>query len=195
MLMAYNLPEGVYMETIAVLCRGDRPVWSSPLGFVAAGGRVRFRVFRGSMLWRILVEEEYDGYIVAFTPRDPGEFALHVVEGGGRVKTCKPSGQPFIIKCKPELKGVDESAAWFNCRELEVRAGQGMPYTRVYGCLVELAVLASKARAGVVEDWALSYARGLVWCVERSEAMGERRYGELARRLMRAVEEALRGRS
>ncbi len=192
--MAYSLPEGVYMETIAVLCKEDRPVWSSPLGFMIVGGEARFRVFRGSMLWRILVEEEYDGYIVAYTPRDPGEFALHVLEGGGRVKTCRPEGQPFTIKCKPELRSVDERAAWFTCKEFEARVGPGMPYTRMYGCLVELAVLASKARARVVGDWALSYARGLVWCVERSEAKGGRRYGELARRLMQAIEEALKGR-
>ncbi len=192
--MAYSLPEGVYVETIAVLCGGEGPLWSSPLGFIRVGGEVRFRVFRGSRLWRLLVEEGRGGYIVAYTPGDPGEFAIHVLEGGGRVKTCRPEGHPFILKCRPELLEVEGGDALFTCREFEAARGPGIPYTRAYGCLVELAVLASKARAGVADDWVLGYARGLVWCVERSEAAsGGRRYAGLARRLLQAIEEALGG--
>ncbi|GAB6147643.1 hypothetical protein [Stetteria hydrogenophila] len=192
--MAYGLPEGVYVETIAVLCRGGEPAWSSPLGFISAGGRILFRVFRGSGFWRILVEEGLTGRIVAYTPRDPAEFALHVLEGGGRVESCRPVGQPFTIECTPELLEVEGDVAWFACRDASVREGPGVPYTRAYGCLVELAVLASKAKAGVLGGWALGYARGLLWCVKRSEAMGGGRYARLAERLLQVVEEALRGR-
>lgn len=191
--MAGGLPEGVYMETIAVLCRGGEPAWSSPLGLLYTGGEIKFRVFRGSRLWSLLVEGGGGWRIIAYTPEDPGEFALHVIEGGGRVSTCDVGEHPFTVECEPELVEASGGVAWFRCRGHRTRRGPGVPYTRSYGCLVELAVLASKARAGVLEGWALDYARGLAWCVERSEAPGGGRHVGLARRLVRIIEEALGG--
>lgn len=189
-----SLPGGVYMETVSLLCRGGRVEWGMPLGLIANGGSVGFRVFEGSGYWRLLVEERReDAVLIAYTPLNPVEFLEFMMVKPAPRSDCRPSDYSFMVTCRPRLVEARGGVARFACEDARVAWGRPAPYTRAYGCLVELAVLASKARAGVVGCEAFEYARWLGWCVERS-APGLAEYRSAAAMALQAVEEALRGR-
>ncbi len=189
-----GLPGGVYLETVSLLCRDGRVVWGMPLGLIVDGGTVRFRVFRGSGYWRLLVEGGAGGaVVVAYTPLDPLEFLEYMTVKPAPRESCNPAGYSVLVECRPLLERLETGVAHFTCQQVRISWGRPLPYTRAYGCLVELAVLASKARAGVLGCDALGYARWLVWCVERS-APGRSDYRGAAAMALQAVEEALRGR-
>ncbi len=159
--------EGLYYEFIAAPC-GSRV--TMPLGLVAGQAPVFF-VYRGSSLYRALQER---GRVRLLSPYDPLAF-LKSVRHQLEVELAWREGCPDVdeslgawYECNYALREINSEGKSFSCDGLRLIAGKHSPFTRTYGCLVELLVLLTKARAGVWEDWWLPYAEGLVWCVTRS---------------------------
>ncbi len=163
-----------YREFIAFTC-GER--YSMPLGVVHDAPGF-FRVYRGTGLY----ERYKGGLLVLLAPVDPLDFyrsIRHELE----LLIDYESGCPM-----PDAK----RGSWFTCpgvpvgeapeyrlyecegpRPLLLAPWTG--YSRAYGCLVELLVMATKAIAGV--DVPRSHVDGLVWCIRRS-APGDPRLEE-----------------
>ena len=181
--------EGAYYEFVAFPCGGDR--YSMPLGLV--WGPNEFYVYRTAGLFRRLGRS---GTLILLSPNDPLAFARsvdHTLELEASWDGGCPRPEPAWgawYRCEYELRSADGEGASYVCRTLERVAGEPPPYSRVYGCLVELLVLLTKARAGVAEPWYLGYARGLKWCVERA-SRGNGRYVLEAERVLRELEGAL----
>ncbi len=182
--------EDAYYEFVAFPCGSDR--YSMPLGVTAREGA--FRVFKGAGLLRRLNAK---GTLRLLSPSDPLDFYLslrHELEAqvnwdGGCPRPDPTRGLWFT--CHYVTVSDEGPDVLFRCVELRREGGELPPYSRVYGCLVELLVLLTKAKAGAGEPWYLDYAKGLRWCVERA-SRGDRRYVSTADEALRGIEEALR---
>ena len=154
-----------YREFIALTC-GHR--YSMPLG-VLGGAPGFFRVYHGTGLSRIYS----GGLLVLLAPRDPVDF-YRSIRHRLELEVEYESGCPM-----PEAG----RGSWFTCLGVPVGEAPGYTlyecdgprpllltpwtgYTRAYGCLVELLVLATKALAGV--EVPRGHVEGLAWCIRRS---------------------------
>lgn len=174
----------VYYEFIAFPC-GHR--LSSPLGLF--GGS--FKAYRGTSLWRALPQTRR---LFLLSPLDPLAFyesVMHQLELRMEWEECPKLDERLgaWYLCTPRLEEEGELYDVYRCEELVHLAGTPPPYSRVMGCLVELLVLLTKARAGAVKGY-LEHARWLAWCVERASRGG--RYAEVARVVLQELE-ALEG--
>ncbi|MGC9210323.1 MAG: hypothetical protein ACP5FT_03570 [Acidilobus sp.] len=182
--------EGVYYEFIAVPCcvRATMPVG------IFMGPRPTFYLYRGTRLADLLPER---GRLRLLSPYDPIRFLQslrHELEAeidwsGGCPRPDERLGAWY--ECSYALASTDERGSLYSCDGLNMIAGSHVPYTRTYGCLVELLVLLTKARAGVWEEWYLPYAEGLAWCVRRS-ARGQARYVNAADEVLQELRSILK---
>ncbi len=165
--------EGLYYEFVAAPC-GARA--TMPLG-VTAGPSPGFFVYKDARLYDVLSTA---GRLLLISPYDPLVFlesVRHELEGRLKWKGGCPEADELLgawYECEYSLDRVTGEGKHFSCTPLRLIAGRHVPFTRAYGCLVELLVLLTKARAGVWEGWWLPYAEGLVWCVTRSSRGAER---------------------
>ncbi|MEM1872985.1 MAG: DUF447 family protein [Acidilobaceae archaeon] len=184
MSSSLTLREGTYYELICRLCE---PGVETPLGLKLEGGRARFRVYSRKLRASMRETER----LVCLAPVDPLVFYESVVEGKSVVSCSElDSSRGHWLVCKPELVEEREDYDVYACTRLEVVRGASSPYARAYGCLVELLVLLTKARAGVLGAGALEYARWLSWCIERSSSVES--YVRAARNILELLERALR---
>ncbi len=177
-----------FREYVAFTC-GTR--LSMPLG--VAGRRPGFiRVFHGTRLHRLW----RGGCLVLLAPRDPVLFYESIVGGiwdrvnyEGGVPVVDPSLGSWF-SCNASLAGEGPYYDLYFCdgpRPLALAGWEG--YSRVYGCLVELLVAATKALAGIrVPE---GYAEGLAWCVERS-SLGDPRVREAVEWALQTILGAMR---
>jgi len=187
------IERGLYYEFIAFTC-GLR--YSMPLG-IYIDSKPMFRVYRGTGLYRALrggVKR-----LLLLSPRDPMAFyesVRHTLESriewdsGGCPRVSEDLG--LWVSCTPTLISEAPDFDVYVCSEFTYVAGVPPPYTRVMGCLVELLVLYTKARAGVLEAGYVEYARWLKWCVERA-SRGDSRYVSATEEVLRELEEISRG--
>lgn len=182
-----GLIKGAYYEFIAFPCAANAR-YSMPLGVLWGDDRT-FSVYRSAGLLRFLADR---GTLMLLSPSDPLLFVKSVSHSLEHEVEWEPDGCPRlsglggIYRCEyRRLKEYPEEVT-FSCSLTEVESPH-VPYTRAYGCLVELLVLLTKARAGVVESWYVDYARGLRWCVERS-TRGLRSYVDAADAILRELE-------
>ena len=141
------------METIAFPCGSERI--SMPLGIIPLGGEAFFRVFRGASLLRALPRSRG---LMLLLPNDPELFLdslEHRLERSLEWRgDCPLLGEEYgvILTCtRPLLHHAGGPAYYYSCK---YRVAGGAPtagYTRLYGCLVELLVHATKAAAGAVD--------------------------------------------
>ncbi|MGC9071584.1 MAG: hypothetical protein ACP5HK_02665 [Acidilobus sp.] len=176
---------GVYYEFIAVPC-GSKV--TMPLGLIV-GQEPAFYVYKGTSLHERLADE---GRLRLLSPYDPLAFLRsirHELVAEIRWNNDCPVPEETMgawYECSYRLWEVDENGKWFTCDGLQRITGSHLPYTRMYGCLVELLVLLTKARAGVWEDWYIPYAEGLAWCVRRS-SRGVSNYVDAANEVLREL--------
>ena len=159
---------GVYHEMVSVAC-GAR--YTMPLGILVGHGGPVFKLYPGAGLGRILVRGVDRLLLIA--PRDPRVFWAsieHRLEDELEWPCPKPDPEVGAwYECRPRLLRVeDDGVAWYECSVFKHLAGYPPVYTRSYGCLVELMILYTKARAGVRIDGVRDHARYLEWCVARS---------------------------
>lgn len=174
---------GVYYELVCRLC-GSGDV--AAIGFRISGETAYFRVF-SDRLRKALAEARR---IVCLAPADPLVFYEAVVEKESRAVSCENTDPAagHWLECEPSLVESGGSHDVYACSSLRLTWGFQPPYSRAYGCLVELLVVYTKMKAGVLGPEALDYARWLLWCVERSSSVREhvlaaRRVLELAERV------------
>jgi len=172
---------GWFREFIAFDCHTRA---AAPLGVAGRDPGV-FRLYTGTRMQRLY----RGGPLLLLAPRDPLAF-YEAVRGDAWSLAGGAAGCP-----EPDTR----LGSWFHCvgslaatgppydvylcpggpRPMALAPWEG--YTRVYGCLVELLVAATKALAGVQVP--RGYAEGLAWCARRASA-GDGR-------VMRAVDWAL----
>lgn len=116
------------------------------------------------------------------------ELERRVEWEGDCPRTTEEAGAWFL--CRHSLKERGELYDLYECEELVHLAGSPPPYSRVTGCLVELLLLLTKARAGAVRGY-VEHARWLLWCVERA-SRGNAKYVGAARDVLQELE-ALEG--
>lgn len=179
-----GLREGVYYE---LLCRLCEPKITTPLGLRFSEGFAYFRAFSDRL--REAMRETRK--LVCLAPSDPLLFYEVVVE---RREPFSCEDKPDLAKghwfmCEPEMVERTELFDLYRCKNFSFLWGFLEPYTRAYGCLVELLVLFTKVRASVLKKEAVEYARWLSWCVERSSSVES--HVHAARRLLDLIEEAL----
>jgi len=184
--------EGIYYEFIGLPC-GARA--SMPLG-VVAGDQPTFFVYKGSRLYGSL---STSGTLRLLSPRDPLLFVKslrHELEQELQWSEGCPAVDESLgawYDCRYRLLSLQKEGSSYVCDGIRYLGGLTGPFTRTYGCLVELLVLLTKARAGVWEEWFLPYAKGLTWCVERS-SRGSEKYVNAALEVLRELE-GIRGKA
>lgn len=160
---------GVVYEFIAVPC-GYR--YTTPLG-LRWGRPPTARIYSTTRLYRI-VSEGLDRMLL-YSPVDPLDFALsvlHLLEEGGDVagEDCAPLRQYTVAyTCRPEVVRASGEFIEIRCLEGALMEGAPVPYTRLYGALVEALVVASKAGAGVMRGGeAASCLSCALWAARRA---------------------------
>ncbi len=182
---------GVYYEFVAFPC-GRK--YSMPLGLLYCE-KPRFKVYRGTGLWSFLRENVGDLTLLA--PRDPLDFHLSLTHRLESEVSWGPDGCPAVdesrgawFKCTPSLSASSGDYDEYECSSFAHTGGSPPPYSRAMGCFVELLIILSKARAGVVGVDSLSYARWLRWCVGRASP-GDERIVRVSDIVLRELEKAL----
>ncbi|MEN2999657.1 MAG: hypothetical protein ABDH61_03695 [Acidilobaceae archaeon] len=178
--MGKGLLGDIYYEFIAFPCSQRL---SSPLGLLGRD----FKVYKDTSLWRALPRSRR---LFLLSPLDPLAFyesLRHELELQIEWRECpKPDERLGAwYSCAPQLVERGELYDVYRCEELVHVAGSPPPYSRVMGCLVELLVLLTKARAGAVKGYS-EHARWLAWCVERASRGGK--YAEVARVVLQELE-------
>ncbi len=169
-----------FREFIAFTC-GER--YTMPLG--VAGERPGLvRIYRGAGLYHRFG----GGLLLLLAPRDPllfYESVTHRLESSIRYEAGCPVVDESLgswFSCNLTLAGSGPDYDLYLCDGPRLLAASPfLGYSRVYGCIVELLVAASKAAAGVSVPE--GYAEGLAWCASRG-SMGDDR-------VLRVVEWAL----
>jgi hypothetical protein len=186
------LPKGLYYEFIAVPC-GSR--YTMPLG-VYNGVKPTFTVYRDSGLYRVLRGGVRELFLLA--PYDPLLFyeslthrLEHVIVWGGDGCPVVSESLGCWFHCTPRLVAEDQGFDTYECSSFKHIAGSPPPYSRVMGCLVELLVVYTKAKAGVLSGGYVGYARWLRWCIERA-SRGDPRYVSIAELVLQDIERASR---
>ena len=184
--------DGLYYEFVGLPC-GVKT--SMPIG-VVAGQPPEFFVYRGTRFHEVLGES---GRLMLISPYDPLVF-LRSLRHQLEEELAWSDGCPSVdeklgawYECEYALREVTGEGKRYACSRLRLVAGHHVPFTRAYGCLVELLVLLTKARAGLWEDWWPQYAEGLVWCVTRS-SRGSEKYVVPANEVLQELR-TLRGRA
>lgn len=184
------LVRGVYYEFIALTC-GHR--YSMPLGLYL-DPTPKFKVYDGSGLQRLL--RGGVRRLLLLSPIDPMLFYESVVHELESRITWGDDGCPIVshelgswFYCEPSLVERGSNFDIYECLEFKHLTGVSPPYTRVTGCLVELLVLYTKVKAGVLEGDYLEYARWLKWCIERA-SRGDVRYVSTAELILQKLREA-----
>ncbi len=184
------LLKGLYYEFIAVPC-GSR--YTMPLG-VYNGVKPMFTVYREAGLYKVLRGGVDRLFLLA--PYDPllfYESLTHKLEskiewgGDGCPITSELLGCWF--QCTPKLVIEEAGFDIYECLVFKHVAGVPQPYSRVMGCLVELLVVYTKVKAGVIQEGYLDYARWLRWCIERA-SRGDPKYVSIANLILQYLEEA-----
>ena len=143
--------EGRFYEFIAFPCMHR---YSMPLGILWSSPPV-FRVYKSTGLHSIL--EGYDGHLYLLSPIRPEYFwysVQHELEEMVEWRGCPVPDDVHgaWFKCKPVKATGSDYFTVFECRGFRHVSGEPPPYSRSYGCLVELIVLYTKIRAGVDLD-------------------------------------------
>ncbi len=170
--------QGVYYEFISIPCIDkERLSYSMPLGIIFLNHTIKFKVYRGTGLFKILEYYKENIELMMYSPKDPLDFYLSLVhdkdlEKGG---PCTPP-KPYImyITCKPVLNKKNENYNEYICGNIRLEKGDPVPYSRAYGCLVEMLVILTKIEAGVSLEFFLNYLKDLKWCVERASPYNSR---------------------
>jgi len=181
---------GWFREFIAFDCASGA---AAPLGVAGAYPGV-FRLYEGTRMQR----SYRGGPLMLLAPRDPLAFyeAVRgrawglVDEDGGCVVPDPRLGSWY--HCVASLAAAGPPYDVYLCpggpRPVALAPWEG--YTRVYGCLVELLVVATKALAGAPVP--KGYAEGLAWCARRA-SMGDERVMRAVEWALRAIREAVPG--
>ena len=166
---------GPYYEFIAVLC-GQK--YTMPLGLVF-GRYPAFFVYKSARMSNYLHKGKPNP-IYLLSPLDPTLFIKSLrheleMELSYREGCPQPDSKLGLwYYCKALFSYEDKERYVFRCEDMQKIGGECRPYSRAYGCIVELLVVLTKLQAGIKEPWFLEYARGLKWCVERSSNEDER---------------------
>lgn len=188
--MVSPLKKGVYYEFISIPCKGgERMEYSMPLG-VLWGDHPMFKVYKETVLYKYLRNPKL-GSLLLYSPNDPMDFFLSIkhdkiIEKKG---PCLPS-RPFALYmiCKPHLKESFESYDLYFCTDIKTVYGKPEPYSRTYGCLVEMLVVLTKLKSKALDRRYLTYLDFLRWCIERSSPK-EKRFKEVAEDVMQDARE------
>lgn len=144
---SYMIP-GVIYEFIAIPCGH---AYTTPIG-VIWGDSPRIRVYKTTRLYNILSRARKGVDIVMYSPVYPEDFALSVTHELDKLidDDCTPP-RPYMVlfKCKAYVEEYFDEYLEARC-EGTLKPGVPVPYTRLYGGLVEALVIASKAGAGVI---------------------------------------------
>ena len=146
-----------------------------PLG-VLWGATPLFKVYKGTGLFELLERDEVENLLL-YSPKDPADYFLSIrhdpkLESEG---PCKPPKDfTLYVICEPSIKEIREDFKIYECRNVEIFEGNPEPYSRAYGCFVEMLVVITKMKAGVLDQKYLSYLDFLRWCIERSAPKSEK---------------------
>ncbi|MEB3816790.1 MAG: hypothetical protein LRS46_02455 [Desulfurococcales archaeon] len=182
------LREGVVYEFIAWPC-GYR--YTTPLG-LRWGKPPTARVYSSTRLYGILRSGGVEKLLL-YSPVDPEDFIdsiLHTLEEELDQRACRPP-RPFTVavECRPVIASEGPGYIDIECPGT-VESGVAVPYTRLYGGIVEALVVASKEGAGVVGR---EFAEACLQCALYSAERGGRsRALELSDKLQAAIKR-LRG--
>ncbi|MEM1640886.1 MAG: DUF447 family protein, partial [Acidilobaceae archaeon] len=179
-----GLKEGVYYELLCRLCEAGV---ITPLGLRLSGGSAYFRVFSD----RLREAMKRTRKLVCLAPSDPLLFYEVVIEKKEPFSCEKEFDltKGHWLICESEVVIEAEFFDLYKCKSFNAVWGFLEPYSRAYGCLVELLILFTKAKASVLEKEAIEYAKWLNWCVERSSSVES--HVHAARRLLELIEKAL----
>ncbi len=182
---------GIYYEFISFPCGKRR--YSMPLGIIWAP-QPAFYIYKTAGLSRLI---DSSGTLFLLSPSDPLLF-LESINHTLELKVAfddngcpRPSELGSWYRCDYVINYNDNEKVGGVCRSFIPVRLASVPYTRLYGCLVELLVILTKARAGVIKDWYLEYARGLRDCIERS-SRGAPRYVAAADSALQELEGIIR---
>ncbi len=182
------LLKGLYYEFIAIPCNFK---YTMPLG-IYNGVKPIFTVYREAGLYKILRGSVRELFLLA--PHDPIVFyesLVHKLES--RIEwgddDC-PKVSEFLgcwFKCYPTLILENRDYDIYECSKFTHVAGVPPPYSRVMGCLVELLVIYTKVKAGVIREGYLDYAKWLRWCIEKA-SRGDFKYVSTADFILQDLE-------
>ncbi len=184
-MKAPSLPEsGVYYETIAFPC-GTRK-YSMPVGLLVFEDIAYMKIYSETGFHEILEKEGTRG-IILLSPRNPLLFIeslehrleYNVQWNGECVVPDRELG--MWISCPAPLIQYDiPHYTIISCRPRLLNAPISVPYTRYYGCIVELLVYITKVLANVdVLDE--GYIRRMLACIRRSAPFRLEVYERVAR--------------
>jgi hypothetical protein len=155
-----------------------------------------FKVYKNTGLYEILINEapNKEFKLLLYSPVDPIDYYLSInhdkiIENEG---PCKPP-RPYMmyILCKPKPIKEEEVSNVYLCKNVEVFEGAAQPFTRVYGCLVEMLVVLTKLEAGALDESYIDYLRKLKWCIERASPRNDM-FKEVAEDVLRRTKRAKR---
>ncbi|AFZ70906.1 Protein of unknown function (DUF447) [Caldisphaera lagunensis DSM 15908] len=177
--------KNIYYEFIAFTCNTR---YSMPIGILFKD-KPKFYVYKTTRLSKILNDKSL---IYLLSPNDPLIYLKsldHEIENEIKYVNGCPDldNMGSVYLCYSRFLREDENGIEFECEKFEKIKGENLPYTRVYGCLVEMLILLTKIEANVIEDWFLDYAKGLKWCVERASKMDEK-YVRISNEIFKRIE-------
>ncbi|MDP8002572.1 MAG: hypothetical protein ACP5I6_02410 [Caldisphaera sp.] len=187
------MKKGIYYEFIAFLC--DK-AYAMPLGILYYDKPI-FYVYKSTTMAKLLnLNKDTSNSIYLLSPNDPTLF----------LESLEHRIENRIIHNNKCLDFDDKLGSWYYCNSYINKdhcdkyefycdnfykiKGENIPYSRSYGCLIELLILLTKVKAGIKEQWFLNYASGLKWCVERSSNKDEK-YVELSEKLLQMLRKHL----
>lgn len=184
---SYMIP-GVVYEFIAIPCGH---AYTTPIG-VIWGDSPRIRVYRTTRLYSILSQVREGVDIVMYSPVYPEDFALSIIHELDNLigDECIPP-RPYmaLFKCRAYVEEDFGEYLEARCKGT-LKPGVPVPYTRLYGGLVEALVVASKAGAGVINS---GEARACLHCSLWAARRGGRSRVVALQRILRAAFERLLG--
>jgi len=155
------LVKGVVYEFIAIPC-GHK--YTMPLG-LRWEDTPRARVYRGTGLYHLITSGGVER-ILLYSPVNPLDFILSITheldkELDGECEAPRPYTVLYMCKWPRVLVNTKEYVE-LECPG-EMVEGTPIPYTRLYGAIIEFLVTASKVGAGVLEE---EFARACMQCSE-----------------------------
>jgi hypothetical protein len=185
------LIDGVVYEFIARPCVGEP--YTTPIG-LRWGKPPRIRVYNTTRLYSMLAEHETLDMIL-YAPAHPEDYALSITHELDAMKWdgCMPP-RPYIVlyRCRARVDRYGDEYLEAAC-DGTMTPGIPMPYTRLYGSIVEALIIASKAGVGVIgDDAAVGCLRCSLWAALRA---GGKKALALRELLQAALERLWRSRS
>lgn len=183
--------KNIYYEFISFPCKTR---YSMPLG-ILYNDKPLFYIYKTTKMSSILSRNK-ENLLYLLSPNDPILFIKslnHEIEKEIDYENDCPNLDNLgsIYLCDSLFIREDENRLEFQCIKFEKIKGDNTPFTRVYGCLVEMLVLLTKVESGVIEDYFLDYAKGLKWCIERSSKMDEK-YVRASNEIFKRIERYLK---